>query len=196
MIKINRTVSLLLALSLLGALLAGCAGSSADRCVKVEGDTISIPSMRISFSFPAPWFVVTDEELDAISQNKDLLNDYVDVEGSLVHSRPETYTAEQVLLLNGKTLETCRISAKEDLNEYSLESFASSLFDRMQEDMEEISLPQTWSIGKYKGYTISAVPTDSPIHYKYYYLHEKSTFVEIITGGYSDHVKAEDIIES
>ena len=171
MIKINRIVSLLLALSLLGALLAGCAGSSADRCVKVEGDTISIPSMRISFSFPAPWFVVTDEELDAISQNKDLLNDYV-------------------LLLNGKTLETCRISAKEDLNEYSLESFASSLFDRMQEDMEEISLPQTWSIGKYKGYTISAVPTDSPIHYKYYYLHEKSTFVEIITGGYSDHVKA------
>ena len=180
----------------MGALLAGCAGSSADRCVKVEGDTISIPSMRISFSFPAPWFVVTDEELDAISQNKDLLNDYVDVEGNLVHSRPETYTAEQVLLLNGKTLETCRISAKEDLNEYSLESFASSLFDRMQEDMEEISLPQTWSIGKYKGYTISAVPTDSPIHYKYYYLHEKSTFVEIITGGYSDHVKAEDIIES
>ena len=62
--------------------------------------------------------------------------------------------------------------------------------------MEEISLPQTWSIGKYKGYTISAVPTDSPIHYKYHYLHEKSTFVEIITGGYSDHVKAEDIIES
>ena len=42
MIKINRIVSLLLALSLLGALLAGCAGSSADRCVKVEGDTISI----------------------------------------------------------------------------------------------------------------------------------------------------------
>lgn len=82
MIKINRIVSLLLALSLLGALLAGCAGSSADRCVKVEGDTISIPSMRISFSFPAPWFVVTDEELDAISQNKDLLNDYVDVEGN------------------------------------------------------------------------------------------------------------------
>ena len=101
MIKINRIVSLLLALSLLGALLAGCAGSSADRCVKVEGDTISIPSMRISFSFPAPWFVVTDEELDAISQNKDLLNDYVDVEGNLIHSRPETYTAEQVLLLNG-----------------------------------------------------------------------------------------------
>ena len=57
---------LLLALLMLGAFLAGCTGSSTDRCVKVEGDTISIPSMRVSFSFPAPWFVVTDEELEEL----------------------------------------------------------------------------------------------------------------------------------
>ena len=69
MIKTNRMIPLLLALLMLGAFLAGCTGSSTDRCVKVEGDTISIPSMRVSFSFPAPWFVVTDEELEAISQN-------------------------------------------------------------------------------------------------------------------------------
>lgn len=52
MIKINRIVSLLLALSLLGALLAGCAGSSADRCVKVEGDTF--PSRPCAFLFLFP----------------------------------------------------------------------------------------------------------------------------------------------
>ena len=196
MIKTNRMIPLLLALLMLGAFLAGCTGSSTDRCVKVEGDTISIPSMRVSFSFPAPWFVVTDEELEAISQNQDLISDYVDEEGNLVFSRPEAYTTEEVLLLNGKTLETCRISAKEDLNEYSLETFASNMFDQMQEDMDEISLPQTWSTGKYKGYAISAVPKDSTLHYKYYYLHEKSTFVEIITTGFSDHVNVGEIIES
>ena len=154
------------------------------------------PGYSIKGEFAANGFVVTDEELEAISQNQDLINDYVDEEGNLVFSRPEAYTTEEVLLLNGKTLETCRISAKEDLNEYSLETFASNMFDQMQEDMDEISLPQTWSTGKYKGYAISAVPKDSTLHYKYYYLHEKSTFVEIITTGFSDHVKVGEIIES
>ena len=64
-------IPLLLALLMLGAFLAGCTGSSTDRCVKVEGDTISIPSMRVSFSFPAPWFVVTDEELEELYANFD-----------------------------------------------------------------------------------------------------------------------------
>ncbi|MDD3192581.1 MAG: hypothetical protein PHE47_01780 [Oscillospiraceae bacterium] len=196
MIKTNRMISLFLALALLAALLAGCSGSSADRCVKVDGDTVSIPSMNLSFSFPAPWFTVTDDELAALSKDRNLISNYVDEEGNLLSSRPEAYTAGEVLLLNGKTFETCRISATADVETYSLESFASTLFDKMQADMDEISLPQTWSTGKYKGYAISTIPKDSTLHYKYYYLHEKSTFVEIITTGFSDHVKVEDIIEA
>lgn len=195
MIKINRMFPLFLSLMLLAALLGGCGTSTADRCVKVEGDTISIPSMNLSFSFPAPWFVVTEEELEEIAKDQTLLDNYIDADGNLVQSQPETYTAEEVLLLNGKTLETCRFSAKEDLNEYSLENLVSSLFDRMQGDMDEISLPQVWNRGKYKGYAISTIPKDSPLHYKYYYLHEKGTFVEIITTGFNDHVKVEDLIE-
>ena len=157
---------------------------------------IRIMNIRLGSLKEGAYRKLTDEELEAFSQNQDLINDYVDEEGNLVFSRPEAYTTEEVLLLNGKTLETCRISAKEDLNEYSLETFASNMFGQMQEDMDEISLPQTWSTGKYKGYAISAVPKDSTLHYKYYYLHEKSTFVEIITTGFSDHVKVGDIIES
>lgn len=195
MIKTNRILSLLLALVMTAALLAGCASSPEDRCVKVEGDTVSIPSMGISYSFPAPWFVTTQEEVDAISKDRELLSNYVDEDGNLVNSQPEVYTAEEILLLNGKTLETCRISAKEDLNSYSLESFASDLFDKMQADMDLISLPQSWSTGSHKGYAISAIPKDSTVRFKYYYLHEKDTFVEIVTAGYSDHVRVEKIIE-
>ncbi len=194
-IKTNRIISLLLALVLVAVLLASCTGSPDDRCVKVDGDTISIPSMNLSFSFPAPWFTVTNEEIEAISQDKELLRNYVDEDGDLVNSRPEAYTTDEVLLLNGQTLETCRISAKEDLNSYSLESFASNLFDKMQGDMDLISLPQSLNIGKYKGYAISTIPKDSTLRFKYYYLHEKKTFVEIVTSGYSDHVKVEKIIE-
>ncbi len=195
MIKTNRFISLLLAVAVLIPLLAGCTGSSADYCVKVEGDTVSIPSMNLSFSFPAPWFVITDEEAEAIAQDVELLRDYVDEEGNLLCSQPEAYTTEEIFLLNGKTLETCRISVKEDRNEYSLENFAFGLFDKMQDEMSEISLPQVWNIGKYKGYAISTIPQDSNAHLKHYYLHDKNTFVEIITAGSSDHVKAEEIIE-
>ncbi len=195
MIKSNRMLSLFLVLVMAAALLAGCAGSPEDRCVKVEGDTVSIPSMRLSYSFPAPWFVTTEEEADAIFQDPELLKNYVDEDGNLVNSQPETYTAEKIFLLNGKTLETCRISVKEDTNTYSLESFASNLFDKMQADMDQISLPQSWNTKNHKGYAISAIPKDSTIRFKYYYLHEKNTFVEIVTAGYSDHVKVEKIIE-
>lgn len=179
MIKSNRMLSLFLVLVMAAALLAGCAGSPEDRCVKVEGDTVSIPSMRLSYSFPAPWFVTTEEEADAIFQDPELLRNYVDEDGNLVNSQPETYTAEKIFLLNGKTLETCRISVKEDTNTYSLESFASNLFDKMQADMDQISLPQSWNTKNHKGYAISAIPKDSTIRFKYYYLHEKNTFVEI-----------------
>lgn len=195
MIKTNRIIPLFFCLIVLAAMLGGCAASTEDRCVQVDGETISIPAMGLSFSLPAPWFVVNDDELEQISNDKTLLDNYIDADGNLVQSQPETYTAEEVLLLNGKTLETCRFSAKEDLNEYSLENFVSGLFDKMQEDMDEISLPQVWNCGKYKGYAISAIPKDSSLHYKYYYLHEKGTFVEITTTGFSDHVKVEQIIE-
>ena len=95
MIKTNRFISLLLAVAVLIPLLAGCTGSSADYCVKVEGDTVSIPSMNLSFSFPAPWFVITDEEAEAIAQDVELLRDYVDEEGNLLCSQPEAYTTEK-----------------------------------------------------------------------------------------------------
>lgn len=196
MIKPNRIISLFLILTMAAALLSGCAGSTEDRCVRVDGDTVSIPSMRLSFSFPAPWFVVAEEEADAIFQDHELLKNYVDENGNLVNSQPEAYTAEKILLLNGQTLETCRICAKEDTNTYSLEGFASNLFDKMQGDMDQISLPQSWSTGSHKGYAISAIPKDSTVRFKYYYLHEKSTFVEIVTAGYSDHVRVEKIIEA
>ncbi len=173
MIKTNRMI-LLLALLMLGApFLLGVPVLPPTGVSRWRRHHF-YPVDACFFFFPAPWFVVTDEELEAISQNQDLINDYVDEEGNLVFSRPEAYTTEEVLLLNGKTLETCRISAKEDLNEYSLETFASNMFDQMQEDMDEISLPQTWSTGKYKGVCHQRRSQDSTLHYKYYYLHEKA----------------------
>ena len=143
---------------MLGAFLAGCTGSSTDPVCQGGGRHHFYPVDACFFFFSAPWFVVTDEELEAISQNQDSINDYVDEEGNLVFSRPEAYTTEEVLLLNGKTLETCRISAKEDLNEYSLETFASNMFDQMQEDMDEISLPQTWVLENIRGMPSAPFP--------------------------------------
>ncbi|MBQ1237725.1 MAG: hypothetical protein IKK98_07725 [Oscillospiraceae bacterium] len=211
MIKTNRILALVLALAALAALLAGCGVDPADRCVKNDGGAVSIPALKLNFAFDDFWFPVTEEEFNAIGENIDLIYDYIDPDtGEILKEYPAPSSGTELLLLNLNTLETCHILVSEDTREYSMDNFAASMFDEMQDDMFEISLPESVKVGKHTAYTIFTVPfeamteeelAEGEIHghttrYRYYFLHENDTYVQIVLTGFADTLGGEAIVEA
>lgn len=210
MIKRTRILALVLALAALAALVTGCSTDPADRCVKNDGGNVTVPALKLNFSFDETWFPVTQEEFEAIAEDRSLLDAYVDNEGNILKEYPAATSGTELLLLNLHTLESCSIRVSEDTREYSMDNFAASMFDDMQADMFEISLPESCKVGKNTAYTIFTVPTAAMTEeelatgeigphtprYRYYFMHENDTFVQIVLIGFHDTLGGEAIIEA
>lgn len=197
MMKCKRFLCILLALVLFAGLAAGCSGNPADRCVKIEGDSVSLPSLNLSFSFPDPWIFLSEEELDALLADNSLISSYVDADGNILSSEVTSFSSDKAFAFNVETFESCRFEVTESTEKINLETYAVGIMDKCMEDVAgETSLVQTRKIGRHTAYTLTYVPSATGLHYRYYYFYANDTFVQITTIGQSDPVMVDDIIEA
>lgn len=180
-------------------LLSGCAQQSVnpeDCQVEVSHEKLRVPSLGWELSLPAPWFVVTAQQLDEIVADPEKINEYIDEDGVVLHPLQETYRAESVMLMNGKTFEMIEVFAKHDDVTEDMGVFVDEVvWPKMETQSDEISLVEELKLGELDGFGIFYIPKDTELYRKKYFVHAKETYLEITTTGYSDHAIIPQIVE-